>query len=244
MPFRLFARVSGWKIVQWMIVGFFVALVGWFLFTFVRYYKAIRSGETNPLLDQRLQASISSQLANAHVTEEDLTRLQPPSAPALGNPAAKVVVVEFLDFGCPYSYDAFLAVREVMQKYKDRVYFIARDFPVDELHPRATAAALAGRCAQEQGLYWPYHDKLFSNQDHQEDGDLRRYAQEAGLSVPSFDACVREKRYADRIQAESADGLRAGVEGTPTFFFNGIRVQGALNAKTFEFILKQFLARS
>lgn len=227
-----------------MFVGFFVALVGWFGFTFVRYYRAIRSGETNPLLDQQLQTSISSQLANAHVTEEDLVRLQPPSAPAFGNPAAKLVVVEFLDFGCPYSYDAFLAVREVMQRYKDRVYFMARDFPIDELRPHASVVALAGRCAQEQGLYWPYHDKLFSNQDHQEDGDLRQYAQEAGLSVPSFDACIREKRYADRVQNEIADGLRAGVEGTPTFFFNGVRVQGALDARTFEFVLQQFLTRT
>jgi protein-disulfide isomerase len=162
----------------------------------------------------------------------------------LGNPAARLVVVEFLDFGCPYCRDSFSAVREVMQRYQDRVYFIARDFPVDELHPRATAAALAARCAQEQGFYWPYHDKLFSQQEHHEAVDLQRYAQEIGLNMSLFETCVFEKRYVDRIQMESADGLRAGVEGTPTFFFNGIKVQGALNARTLDFIVQTFLKQT
>jgi protein-disulfide isomerase len=61
------------------------------------------------------------------------------------------------------------------------------------------------------------------------------------MSVPSFDQCYKEKRYQDRIQSEVADGLRAGVEGTPTFFFNGIRIQGALDANTLEFLIKKFL---
>ncbi len=243
MSFGFLSRVSGWRVARWVFLGMCVALVTWFCVIFGRYYRAILAGEVNPLLDQQLQASVSHQLANAHVTEEDLIRLQPPSAPAFGNPAAKVVVVEFLDFGCPYSRDSFSVVREVMEKYKDRVYFIARDFPIDELHPRATSAALAGRCAQEQKLYWPYHDKLFGNQEHQEDEDLRRYAQEVGLSLPSFDACIKDKRYMERIQADSADGLRAGVEGTPTFFLNGVRIPGSFDARTFEFLLKQFLER-
>ncbi len=243
MSFGFLHHLSLGRVLRWVLMGLCLAFVGWFGLTFSRYFRAIRAGEVNPLQDQQLQASISSELANANVTEEDLVRLQPPSAPAIGNPAAKVVVVEFLDFACPYSRDSFAVVREVMEKYKDRVYFMARDFPVEELHPRASTVALAARCAHEQGLYWPYYDKLFSSQDQQEDGDLRRYAQEVGLKLPSFDACVTEKRYAERIKSESADGLRAGVEGTPTFFFNGIKIQGSFDARTFELILKQFLVR-
>lgn len=241
MPFRF---VSRWRVVEWVFFGLLLALFAWFGFTLIRYYRAIKSGAANPLLEQRLQASISSQIANQKVTEEDLVRLQPPSAPAFGNPEAKLVIVEFSDFGCPYSLQSFPAVREVMQKYKDRVYFMARDFPVDELHPRATATALAARCAHEQGIYWPYHDKLFSQQERHEDADLELYAQEVGMNLPSFQACVREKRYADRVQMETADGLRAGVEGTPTFFFNGVRVQGALDVRTLEFIIEAFLKSS
>lgn len=229
---------------EWIFVGCIVFVLGWFGFTMIRYYRAIRAGVSNPLLDQKLEASITSQLANQKVTQEDLVRLQPPSAPAFGNPAAKVVMVEFLDFGCPYCLDSFPAVREVMQRYQDRVYFIMRDFPVDELHPRASAAALAARCAHEQNLYWAYHDKLFTQQDRHEDADLRRYAQEIGANMPTFEACLQDRRYADRIQTEIADGLRAGVEGTPTFFFNGVKVQGALNARTLEFILETFLKQS
>lgn len=244
MPFRLMPEWRRWHVLQWVFLAFILLLLGWFGFTMIRYYRAIRSGEANPLLDQRLQASISSQIANQQVTSEDLLRLQPPSAPAFGNPAAKLVVVEFLDFGCPYCLQSFPAMREIMQKYKDRVYFMARDFPVDELHPRATATAMAARCAQEQGLYWPYHDKLFLNQEHHEEADLERYAQEVGMNVPSFQACVREKRYEDVVQREVADGLRAGVAGTPTFFFNGIRVQGALDVRTLEFIIETFLKSS
>lgn len=237
-------RFSGWRFVEWLFAGLLIALVGWFGYTLVSYYRAIRAGQSSPLLDQHLEASLSSAIANQHVTEEDLIRLQPISAPALGNPAAKLVVVEFLDFGCPYCRESFSGVRELIQRYQDRVYFIARDFPVDELHPRATAAALAARCAQEQGFYWSYHDKLFLDQQHQEDEDLRRYAQEVGMNVVSFDQCYKEKRYETRIRTEIADGLRAGVEGTPTFFFNGIRIQGALDAKTLEFLIKKFLERT
>ncbi len=239
-----FQRMSGWRWLEWIFFAFLMAILGWFVFTFFRYYFAIRSGASNPLLSQRLDATISSQIANQHVTEEDLLRLQPTTAPTLGNPASKLVVVEFLDFGCPYCKDSYSAVREVMEKYKNKVYFMARDFPVEELHPRAIAAALAARCAQEQGLYWPYHDKLFAHQDRHEDADLRTYAQEVGANVPSFDQCVREKRYESFVQQELADGLRAGVEGTPTFFFNGVRVQGGLDAPTLEFIISKFLTSS
>lgn len=241
MSIGFLSRLRGWRLAEWIFVFFVVSILGWFCYSIIHYYLAIRSGVSNPLLDQRLQSSIASQIANHKVTPEDLVRLQPPSAPAFGNPEAKLVVVEFIDFSCPYSLDSFSAVREIMQRYQDRIYFIARDFPVDEIHPRATSAALAARCAHEQGRYWPYHDKLFTNQTRHEDADLLRYAEELDLNTESFEVCLTDRRYADRLQTELADGLRAGVEGTPTFFFNGIKVQGALNVQTLEFIIKTFL---
>ncbi len=244
---RFFSRIMPGLTFGRVLAGIFGLLVlagiGAFGLQIFHYYRAIRSGDTNPLLEQRLESSFSRLRANTTVTAEDLKRLHPPTAPSFGNPEAKLVIVEFLDFDCPYCKESFPVVREMMEREKDRVYFIVRDFPVEELHPRALSAALAARCAQDQGGFWPYHDKLFTDQDHHEDADLIRFAREIGLQQPAFTACLNDRRHATQIQAEIADGLRAGVQGTPTFFFNGIKLQGALNRQTFEFLVKKFLER-
>ena len=231
----------------WKAFGFFVlglCFVGLFLFgsEVYRNVQAIRHGDTNTFPRQRMDLSLSRAIASSNVTSEDLAHLNSTNAPSLGSASAKLTIVEFLDFDCPYSATAFNVVREAMETYKDRVRLIIRNFPVEELHPHAMNAALAAACADDQSKYWSYHDKLFVNQTQHESADLVRYAQETGMNMEKFRSCYDGHVHADDIQTDVADGLRAGVQGTPTFFFNGIKVEGAQDRETFDFLIKRFLA--
>lgn len=236
-------RIPVWKIFLFFLLFLIAIGVAWFGKQTFQYYRAIKRGEVNPLLNQRLDASFSRLVANTNVTPEDLKRLVAVHAPSKGPENAKLTLVEFVDFDCPYSRQSFSGLRELMEKYQDRVRFVIRDFPLEELHPRAFAVAQAARCAHEQGKYWIYHDKLFAVADRHEDTDLRRYAHEADLNVAKFDACVAERKHESAVKGDLADGLKSGVEGTPTFFFNGLKVQGALNKEMLEFLIQKFLSQ-
>ena len=232
---------------SWMkVVGILIAItfcVGmiWFVHRMYQNFVSIRSGLANPVWQRQLQSTISRSSSNPDVKAQDIARVTSLNAPRIGNPSGTLAIVEFLDFDCPYCRSSFTPVRELMEKYKDRVSLSIRDFPVTELHPRAILAALAARCAHEQGKFWLYHDQLFANQDRHEDSDFLRMAREVGLDMPTFEACYQAKRYQEGVNQDLADGLRAGVQGTPTFFFNGIRIQGALDQETMESIMLEFL---
>lgn len=229
-------RTFGYAI---FLVGFLV--LGFFVWKTFSYYSAIKRGDSNPLIDTYIGLSLTNAMANTRVTPQDLERLAAPTAPTFGASSSTVTIVEFLDFSCPFSEASYGPLREVMQTYQDHIRVVYRDFPVAEIHPRAFAAALAARCAHEQGKYLAYHDRLFANQERHEDGDLLRYARAVGLNEAQFQSCYQSQKYAPVIQQDVQDGLRAGVQGTPTFFFNGIKVPGTLNTQLLDLLIKRFL---
>ena len=110
--------------------------------------------------------------------------------PYKGGVDARVVIVELSDFQCPYCYQAFPVVGELISTYGDQIKFIFRDFPDSGRHPQAQKAAEAGECAQEQGKFWEMHDKMFINQDDLSLTALKRYAEEIGLDTSSFSDCL------------------------------------------------------
>jgi protein-disulfide isomerase len=211
----------------------------------VRYYGQIKGGNSISLPDQRLQASIARQIANTNVTKEDLARLIPfGRVPETGSPGAKITVIEFVDYQCPYSQRSAAPVRQVMAAMGDRVRFMIRDFPILELHPEAKQVALAANCVLEQGqeAYWRFHDLLFADQEHLTLADLYVKAQQAGVDTTKYDECVASSRYARKIEEDVKVGIRAGVQGTPTFFVNGVKFQGSLDAKMLTQILHAALS--
>lgn len=211
-----------------------LAWFGWQTFSF---YTDIRQGGATSLEDRRLDASVSSLVANAQVTLADKARIVPNSGlyPELGGtPAARVTIVEFVDYQCPYCQRTAPVIRRVMMSLGERVRFIVRDFPITELHPGAKQSALAANCvlAQGQDKYWKYHDQLFADIEHQAPAELRAKAEAVGADLAAYDGCVSREQYLQKIDNDIQDALRVGVQGTPTFFVNGIKVQGALDEKT------------
>jgi len=244
MHTRIFGRevhISFWKTIGILLFISFIGGATLFGYRVYGYFRAIQQGDANPYLSEKLQSSVSHAVANTNVTSEDLALIQDTSSPALGSDTPTLTIVEFLDYGCPFCRASFEPVRELTQKYGDKVRLIVRNFPLEDLHPGANRAAYAALCAQDQNKFWVYHDKLFVNQGVFEETDLLQYAKEAGLDVGVFQSCLDTQKFRNRIESDVTVALRAGVQGTPTFFFNGARIQGALDQKTLEYLIQAFL---
>ena len=153
--------------------------------------------------------------------------------PVMGNANAKVKVVEFADFQCPFCEQWFKNVEpNLISDYvkTGKVAFYWRDYPF--LGQESTDAANAARCANEQGKFWDYHDYLYNHQGQENSGtfskdNLKKFAADMGLNTTQFNSCVDSDKYAKDASQDLADGQKAGVNGTPTVFINGVPVVGA-----------------
>lgn len=234
-------RFSPWKGFLWLLLVAVVVALGAFFRLTYQYYAAIKRGDNDPILQRKLESTWAGMQANTKVTPGDLARLAQDDAPSQGPKSAPLTIVEFVDFNCPYCQATYKPVREALARHPNDVRFIVRQFPVEELHPGATQAAVASRCAMKQGKFWPYFDRLFQQPSARTDEDYLRHARDVGLDVAAFQACQADTSVAAGVDQDLADGLAAGVEGTPTFFFNGVRVQGALDAQTIDFLIAKNL---
>jgi protein-disulfide isomerase len=161
-----------------------------------------------------------------------------------GNPKAKVMIVEFSDFQCPYCGQVEATLKSVLAKHEGTVALAFRDMPITQIHPFAQGAAEASRCAGEQGKFWEYHDLLFADQGSLDRSGLIAKAAKLQLDAKQFDACISSEKFKAQIQQDNQEGLRAGVSGTPGFFINGIFMSGAQPEATFEKAVDEQLAAS
>jgi protein-disulfide isomerase len=149
-----------------------------------------------------------------------------------GSPAAPLIL-EYGDYECPYSRQAFHAIEQVEQQLGGNVRFAFRHFPLTGIHPHALAAAAAAEAAALQGRFWDMHELLFHRQKALEDGDLRGYAARLGLDVAAFDRDRASTAVADRIRRDVDSGLASGqVLGTPTLFIDGVVHRGGYDPPT------------
>lgn len=227
----------------WSLFLIVAVMVGVFGYRTWYYYKQLHAGNivNLPQFTDRFTSVGNKGIPSASTVER--SAVESPAAAAQGpeQQDAKLVIVEFADFQCPYSKDESLVVRTLMQKYGDKVRFEYRDFPLTELHQDATQAAVAARCAMEQGKFWSYHDKLFVNAPLLTRAMLEQYAVEAGLDPVQFNRCLTDQRYLGAVSSDSAAALRLGLQGTPTFFLNGHRIDGAIPADVFEDLIQKML---
>jgi protein-disulfide isomerase len=144
------------------------------------------------------------------------------------------VILEYGDYECPYSRQAFRSIERVERELSGHVRFAFRHFPLTQIHPHALAASAAAEAAARQDRFWEMHDLLFRRQKALEDGDLREYASELGLDLARFDRDRDGDAVIARIRRDVASGEATGlVRGTPTIFIDGVLYQGGYDPAAF-----------
>ncbi len=169
-------------------------------------------------------------------------KLVPDHSPMLGPDDAKITIVEFSDFSCPFCKASFPIIRQLLNKYPNDLRLVYRHMPLKSIHPLAEELAHASMCAKEQGKFWVMHDRLFQNQDSVTEENIVEQARAVGLAIPQFTACHESGRWENAIQQDLADAVHNGGRGTPTWLVNGQLVQGTLPLSTWETIIDQLLA--
>lgn len=144
-----------------------------------------------------------------------------------GAGGAPVTLVEYGDYECPFCGQAEVAIRELLDALGDDLRYVWRHLPLSDVHPNAQAAAEAVEAAAAQGAFWPMHDRLLEHQDELSPAELSRHAGELGLDIERFDEELRRREHAPRIIRDVDTADSSGVAGTPTFFINGVRYEGA-----------------
>jgi protein-disulfide isomerase len=150
----------------------------------------------------------------------------------LGPETARVTLVEYGDYECPYCGAAHSEVKHVVREMGDDLRFAYRHFPLSQIHPHAYQAAEAAEAAGVQGRFWEMHDLLFENQDRLSLRDVLTLATALGLDLERFVGDLRAHAHADRLREDFLSGIRSGVNGTPTFFVNGVRHDGGFDRES------------
>jgi protein-disulfide isomerase len=167
----------------------------------------------------------------------------PADAPSFGPKLAKVTIVEWSDFECPFCGRVVPTLQKIKETYGQDVRVVFRQQPLS-FHPNAKLAAEASLAAHEQGRFWQYHDKLFANQKALGRANLEQYAQELGLDVAKFKAALDSGKFRKQVEADSAAGSAVGANGTPTFFINGREFVGAQPFESFKGVIDAEIAKA
>ena len=158
-----------------------------------------------------------------------------------GRTDAPVVIVEYGDYECPHCGRAYWAVKEVLEEFADEVAFVYRNFPLVHEHPRAEVVAEALEAAGLQGRFWEAHDWFYEHQHSLEVTDLDRHAIELRLDVDGWNDDLRARIALDKVRADKESGDQSGVTWTPTFFVNGVKLDGVPDAAALRAAIKEAL---
>jgi protein-disulfide isomerase len=157
--------------------------------------------------------------------------------PVKGPATARITLVEFSDFQCPYCAAAVGHLYEVMAKHPADVRLVFKQFPLDT-HSQAGFAAEAALAAHAQGKFWPMHDKLYANFRDLSPEKINQWATDAGLDLVRFTMDMKSGKYKTAVQKELDEGVQAGVQGTPTIFVNGKRYNGPVETAALDQVLE------
>ncbi len=174
---------------------------------------------------------------------DDPIKISTDGDPVRGPSTAKVTIVEFSDFQCPYCAKATVEVKEILNKYPNDVRFLFKQFPLD-IHSQAAIAAEASLAAQAQGKFWEMHDKLYANFRSISKVRILAWAQELGMDVTRFKTDLDSHKYLARVTAEEKQGEDAGVVGTPTFYIDGKKLNSSFEFATIDPVIQAELKKS
>ncbi len=164
------------------------------------------------------------------------------TSPVKGNKDAKVTIVEFSDFQCPFCARGAATIEQVLKLYPNDVKLVFKHYPLP-FHQAAKPAAKAANAAAKQGKFWEMHDLLFKNQQDLTEEAFNKYAQQLGLNIDKFKADYKEAGQDALIDAETKAGQEAGVNGTPAFFVNGVLISGAQPVDAFKSVIDRWLKK-
>lgn len=206
----------------------------------------------NFLQNQRYNEAIQDYLARLKKKAGAKIYLQKPErprvtlslapAPLLGKQNAKVQIVEFSDFECPFCGGLTKALHKIVKKYGSNVNLTFKAFPLSR-HANAPLAHQASLCADDQGKFWPFHDKLFDNQQALDRPNLEKYADQLRLDMIKFKQCLDSAEKSAKVQKELKEGEEAGVRSTPTIFVNGKMLVGNLPQEAIEEVINEELGK-
>jgi len=188
--------------------------------------------------------SVSTTTVKAPLGDEakEITRyrVEVGDSPKRGPEDAKVTIIEFSDFQCPFSKKVQPTLDKIMEKYPRKVRVVFKNFPLN-FHKDAELAAEAALAAGDQGKFWEMHDKIFNNQKKLKKRNLKEYAQELGLDMSKFNNDLETHRFKKVIDGDLKAGKGLGVRGTPSFFINGKKLVGAKPLKAFQEVIDPLL---
>lgn len=220
-----------------------VAIVLFFGGSVWYYYHQIQNGNGEILL-QNFYGGFTAANKNSDNKEMAVNRadLELNTAPSLGSNNPKVTIVEFVDFKCPNCKTEAPILRQVMQKYGNKIKLIMRNFPVESTHPGANQLAVLSQCAYYQGWYWPLHDWLYENQEKLGDSfgisDIDDLNKLFAWDAVKMKECFGGQDAKILVNKDYADAYRFGVAGTPTFFINGKKVEGVVPFEVWDNFLR------
>ena len=216
-------------------------------------FEKIREQIREYLRDQRVEAQKTIFIGSLRKNSKIVTYLKPPpvfraeislnGAPYRGAETARVTIVKFEDFQCPYCKAVQPTFVDLLKRYDGKLKLVHKDLPLEAIHPQARDAAEAARCAGEQGKYWQYHDRLYAHSPKFSVDDLKNYAKETGMDTGNFERCLASGKFKPAVQKDLSEGGELGLSGTPAFFINGRELTGAQPIEAFVSIIDDELAR-
>jgi len=220
-----------------------ISLLG-FILSFSAYRNAVGDGgSTKTAVANKNSNTNSAAVANTNTAPAGPIDVKVTSTDHIrGNKNAKVTLVEFSDFQCPFCEQFNPTVDKILADYKDKVRLVFKNYPLTTIHNMAQKAAEAAECAGQQNKYWEMHDKLFANQSTLSVENFKIWAKELGLKESTFNSCLDESKTAAKITADQTYGDSIGVNGTPTSYVNGNIVAGAQGYDYVKNLVDQALA--
>lgn len=240
-----YKTVSG--VVFAIVIGLIVlgAVVFIVLFSFYAWQIKYGGAEVGQKLTEQFEQnfSVDSSLAGSVQNQsvvENYKKYIRDNNPQFGGVAAKVEIITFEDFTCPYCQAGFGDFKKMMEKYESVVKVVFKSLPLVELHPNAMDPALASLCANDQDKFWQYHGLLFTEKNFDEQS-LLGLATDLNLDIASFSSCLAGQKYGGQILQDASDAVELGLRGTPTYFINGYKIEGSLTLKQWDGIILEFL---
>ena len=232
-----------WGIAVLGILGLICAAVLFFAGLTGYYWWQIKQGN-GPAQAKQIFAGFDRSVKRTQGGVIKREELETTDDPFFGSPNAKVTIVQFMDFKCPNSKNAYPIIKRLTAKYGNKIKLIVRDFPGESIHPGATKLSQIASCAGLQGKYWTISDLFFERQNDLptdlSDKEIEILAEDAGINYNELDMCLKSGSAKVEVNKDYADGFKAGVAGTPTFFVNGEKIEGVIPWDAWEKFMKNY----